>query len=71
MSKWTMGEISDTDEATVLELTRVDDHASDGGAVTTDPLGRTVYDNICTVVNGTDQVPYRMQSSEVISPRRG
>src|ERR1700730_18237243 len=36
-------------------------------AVTIDPLGRTVYDDICTVVNGTDQVPYRMHSSEVIS----
>ena len=51
-----MDEISDADEATVLELTRVDDHASDGGAVTTNPLGRTVYHDICTVINGTDQV---------------
>ena len=36
-------------------------------AVTIDPLRRTVYNDICTVINGTDQVPYRMHSSEVIS----
>jgi hypothetical protein len=52
-----MDEISDTDQTTVFELTRVDDHASDGGAVTTDPLGCTVYDYVCAVINGTDQVP--------------
>ena len=44
-------------DAVVFELTRVDDYASYGGAVTTDPLGRTVHDNICAMFDGTDQVP--------------
>jgi hypothetical protein len=44
-----MDDISDTGDATVLELTRVDDHARDGGAVTMDPLGRTVYDESSTI----------------------
>src|SRR6266850_3150113 len=52
-----------------FDLTRVDDHASDCGAVTTDPLGRTVCDNVCPVFNGTDQVPWHMHLSVVVSPR--
>ena len=44
-------------EAAVFDLTRIDDYPGDGGAVTTDPLGRTVADDICPEVNGTDQVP--------------
>jgi hypothetical protein len=54
--KWTI-EISGTGATAVFELTRVDNHASDGSAVATDPLGRTVHDDICTVINRTDQVP--------------
>lgn len=39
-----------------VKLTAVDDHAADGGAVTTDPLGCALDDDVRTVVNGTGEV---------------
>lgn len=41
---------------TPVELARVDDDAADGGAVTADPLGGRVDDNIGAVVDGADEV---------------
>jgi hypothetical protein len=43
--------------ATSAALTGVDDNACDGGAVSTNPLGRTVHDDVRAVLNWTDQIP--------------
>ena len=39
-----------------VELARVDDDTADGGAVTADPLGGRVDDNIGAVDDGADEV---------------
>ena len=40
-----------------VELAAVDDNTADRGAVSANPLGCGVHDNVCTVLDGSDIVP--------------
>ena len=39
-----------------IALTRINDNACDGGAVSADPLARTVHDDVRAVLDRTDQI---------------
>ncbi len=65
-----LGEVRELAGGSPVELAAVYDDAAEDGAVAPDPLRRAVGDNVCTVLDGPDEVPcVVVMSSSAVSLR--